>query len=364
MTREVVCPHCGLRLPLDPLDEPLPALDAARTIETVLPRTVVTEELPARAQRSASDGGGPAPAAAETPNGHSSPPAGRRAIPPLEFPPLTTPDPDLEPPTLPEAFPAIELESRSAIASVASEPAVAEYDEEDEEEPEPPHSPWLVVLLGSYASAMTLVCLWLWWGGRRPEPSRVATIPADSRPDLQGVPPEPPPAAATLRSEHITRIGQALRVGSLEFTPLEIHVGQVELEHLGVEGEQEWRDGGPGALILRVRLTNMSSTATFTPLEASFVRVPDRGRPESFLDSPSGERIDTYSLPQASEWSIVGQTFPELKPGESAETVLVSQSESAGGIDPSMTWRVRVRTGPDAGATELVGVRIRHDEVH
>ena len=46
MAREVVCPHCGLRLSIDPLDEPLPSLDAARTIETIIPRNIRLAEAP------------------------------------------------------------------------------------------------------------------------------------------------------------------------------------------------------------------------------------------------------------------------------------------------------------------------------
>jgi hypothetical protein len=360
MAREVVCPHCGLSLPIEPLDEPLPSLDTARTVEMVLPGTVSTEEGGSRARVP----GGLAPdvIAGSLPNGRSFLESGPPPDPDhLEFPPVGSPDPDREPQAAPQesgsqlAFPAIQLDAPAVPAAGSGSVEELLHDE--------PRTPWAMVLLGSYASAMTLACLWLWWNGRRPEPSLPDTIPADSRPDLETAIPAAAPAPVALPEDRITTLGVPLRIGAVEFTPLEVRVGQVELEHVGIEGQPEWRDGGPGALFLRVRLTNRSPDATFAPLEPAFVREPDRGRPESFLESPSGERIDTFPLPQASEWSIHGQTFRELRPGESFETVLVSAPESAARFAPEMTWRVRLRTGPEPGRTEFVGVCIRQGEV-
>jgi hypothetical protein len=362
MGKEVVCPHCGLRLPIDPLDEPLPALDAARTVETVIPRTVTTDEggLP-----TATPGGStPEVVKSGSANGHSSTEvrrlAARIAAPDgPKFPPLVTPDPDLKSgpgAELPrEAFPSIQLDAPAPPAVAPAHQAEPLHDE--------PRTPWAWVLLGSYASAMTLACLWLVWQARRPEPPAADTIPSNSRPDLPSVNPAAPSAPIALPQDRITTLGQPLRRGAVELTPLEVRVGQVELAHVGVGGEADWRDGGPGALFLHIRLTNTSSDAAFAPLEAAFVREPDRGRPESFLESPTGERIDTYPLPQASEWTIVGQSFRELQPGESFETVLVSTAESAARFGPEMTWRVRLRTDPAPGRTEMVGVRIRSSEV-
>lgn len=353
MAREVVCPHCGLRLPIEPLDEPLPALDAARTIETIIPRTVSTEDT--QPSVAMPGGSGPPPAASSGPNGR--PPAAgpiaphRRDGGGLGFAPLGSPDPDELPETLPEPFPRIELASQAAPGAAPPDEAVDEGE---------PRTPWPMVLLASYASAMTLACLWL-WSGRRAEPAPSETIPADSRPELPSSLPASPVPPVALAVDRVTSVGQPLRVGWVEIMPLDVRVGQVELEHRGTEGEHEWRDGGPGALFLRLRLTNTSTDQTFAPLEPAYVREPDRGRPESFLESPSGERIDTFPLPQASEWAIVGQGFRELKPGESFETVLVSKEESAARFAPEMVWRVRLRTGQ--GPTEFIGVRIRQNEV-
>ena len=51
-----------------------------------------------------------------------------------------------------------------------------------------------------------------------------------------------------------------------------------------------------------------------------------------------------FPLAVESEWSIVGQEFRELKPGESYETVVVSAPDALDHVAPEMTWRLRLRT--------------------
>lgn len=356
MSRELICPHCGGLVPIDPLDlppHPEPHPDAGRTVETVIPQTISTDDL--RFDRDASGAeAGPRAAGGSSANGPSYSHHDPRATAP-ESPPLS-PDPDRDHPAAAGAFPPLRLDPPGPPEPGAS-PARSEAGPEESR----PTTPWTVVLLGSYASAMTLACAWLWWS--RPGPSAAApdTIAADSRPDLQGA---GDPASAAIRPlppGHVVALGQTLRLGSLEITPLEIATGRVDLEHIDPDGVPEYRYGGEGVLRLRLRLKNTSGDATFAPFEPRTLRQPDRGPPESFLETDDGGRAENYPLPLASEWSIVGQRFDPLPPGEAGETVIVSAEDALPRIDSSATWRFRIRTGPDD--TALIGVRFGRGQV-
>jgi hypothetical protein len=382
MSREVVCPQCGMRLPIDPRDEPPPAgpsLDAGHTIETVIPQTVSADDLgpiphiphhPTEIALPHPAGAGSGTSA----NGHSHEHGSRAGyLGESSYWPSADLDGDE---TLAEggadlaeprpAFPAIQLDRPSEPAPAPA----AETRPPDDEFLLPEHRgpSWLVVLLGSYASAMTLACAWLWWrAGPSPPSPESDPIAASGRPDTEAGQREarseivaPPPEIAPGRT---TVLGQSLTVGALEFTPLEVRVGRVELEHRGLDGSYEMRDGGDGALFLRVRFRNLSRDEVFAPLDEAFVREPDRGLPDSFLESPSGERIYLYPLPLASEWSIVEQDFRAIRPGETFDTVLVSDERALSRVVGPMTWRLRLRTGADAGRTELVGVRIDRGQI-
>ena len=108
-------------------------------------------------------------------------------------------------------------------------------------------------------------------------------------------------------------------------------------------------------MALRLRLKNTSNNTVFAPLDESFLRDRDDGRSESFVELDNGERVYLYPLPIQSEWSIVGQTFPDLRPGEVKESKVISATEFPAS-SPGSTWRIKVRTGVDK--TETIGVKI------
>ena len=68
-----------------------------------------------------------------------------------------------------------------------------------------------------------------------------------------------------------------------------------------------------------------------------------------------------YPLAIESEWSILGQEFRDLRPGQEFETLLVSAPDSALRADGPMTWRVRLRTG--INRTDDLGVRFQPADV-
>ena len=74
---------------------------------------------------------------------------------------------------------------------------------------------------------------------------------------------------------------------------------------------------------VRLQLKNLSNDESFAPFDHELrARPPNGGMPEMFLETEGGGRVGPYPLAPESEWSIAGQSFAPLKPGQSAETVL------------------------------------------
>jgi hypothetical protein len=223
-----------------------------------------------------------------------------------------------------------------------------------------PH--WPMVLLASYASAATLALVW--WvvlprlRGQAPTESPVASAPPSAtieegpRRAARSRRVEPP---APVPPERTTTIGKPLKVGSLEVTPLGAARARVQLRRTGLAGRVEQKDGGRGAMTLRLRLRNTSNDAVFAPLDESFLRDRDEGPSESFVELVNGERVYLYPIPVASEWSIVGQEFPDLRPGEAREALVVTAADFPATAS-GMTWRLVLRTGLDE--TETIAVRV------
>jgi hypothetical protein len=239
-------------------------------------------------------------------------------------------------------------------------------DVEDEYEDLPPRGSSLrMALLVSYASAVTIGLIWVLWGHRitreRESVEADPFPPAETTPDpghradqsRKLVPPSPLPA------DRIARLGQAVRLGALEVTPLEITSGPVTL--MREINKAEARQAGEGALFLKLRLKNVATDSILVPLDEAFLRERGRGIRDSFIETGPTAQIDMFPLAVVSEWSIVGQEFRELRPDESYETLVVTAPDALAHLAPEMTWRIRLRT--DINQTETLGVRFRKEDV-
>jgi hypothetical protein len=222
---------------------------------------------------------------------------------------------------------------------------------------------WPLLLVSSYASALTLALGFILWTGRglsrldistssepvpvskSASPSRVASLPGDVLLPL----PEP----------NVTRLGRSLRLGELEVTPRSITRRPVELFRLQGTAEGE-RESSP-VLVMTVELANRSAASTFVPLDPAIVRDPVPAVDQSFIELPGGRLIPMFLLAMESEWSIQDQVFPALQPGESVETILVSEPVEMANLKGSMTWHVKLRTSPFR--TDVLGVRFTPDQV-
>jgi hypothetical protein len=219
---------------------------------------------------------------------------------------------------------------------------------------------WLSVLLLSYASAVTLGLAWILWTGRsfRPpeepgEPpaadsSRIGDERATKTPETpvaEVLPPIPP--------ENVTVLGKAIRIGDVEIKPLWVTLTPVEL--VRSIDPPAYRHEDSSSLILRFKLTNHSKEHTFAPLARDLLRDQAAFRDRSFIASPDGGQISLFPLAVDSEWLVLGQEFPVLKPRESVETLVASEVVTEKRLPDQMTWRIRLRTGPYR--TDILGVR-------
>jgi hypothetical protein len=256
----------------------------------------------------------------------------------------------------------LDLSAPAPPKATARPPASEEEEDVDDELPTSRAS-WPVVLLASYASAVTIGLIWVLWQHRSVRESEEPEIPSAA---VAKVDPgrraansrkiTPPPSLA---ADRVTTLGKSVRIGALEVTPVEVTRGRVHLRRT-LAGEEQ-RDGGDDALKLRLRLRNASKELVFAPLDEAFLREREAGVFDSFIEAGDGRVIDMYPLSVYSEWAIDGQEFKELKPGQTLDTQVISAADAGGRDEPEMTWRVRLRTGIEK--TDVLGVRFRGPDV-
>lgn len=351
MSSEIPCPYCGA-----PLPEGHPIEASGAEPATVLKKAIAPVGLLASGSNDDS---------------FIAPPPGQK-------PPAAEPDPILgefvspstsradavdgsgsATPAPSRDFPALNLDGLE-MAGPARGRADSEEDDPAEEDMPGRRRSWSTVLLGSYASAMTLALAWTLYhprvidrGEPGPPPSAGVAPPASGHqaPLSRKVEtPEP------IVGDHMTTLGKPLRVGMLEITPVDVSRQDVALEKKNLTGGQpRHRDGGQGAMVLRLRLRNTSADAVFAPLDQSYIRERGKEVVDTFVETPDGGRIYPFPLAVESEWSIAGQDFGELRPGESREVPIVTAPDAPGNDSGPFTWRVRLRTG--IGRTDVIGVR-------
>jgi hypothetical protein len=172
-------------------------------------------------------------------------------------------------------------------------------------------------------------------------------------PDAAALKDSPP-----LPERNLTSLGEPIRLGSVEFTPLSVERETVTLVH--TIDPEERRQARGQSLILRVRLKNLSDNRTFAPLEPASVRENLAIRNETFVESDRG-KVGMYPLVLQSEWSLADQSFPKLPPGESAETLIATAPIDDTTLGEQMAWRIRLRVSPHQ--TDIVGVTFSRDEI-
>jgi hypothetical protein len=252
-----------------------------------------------------------------------------------------------------------EAETRSpALSTQAAEPNLRVAPDD-----QPPRTNWPLLLVSSYASALTLGFLWFFWTGRSLPPQRPAEpVTAEAVFDPTSRTSVTSPAGGEpqpLPIHDLVDLGKTLRLGDLELRPLSIMHRPVYLYRLeGATGEERERQD---SLVLTLRLTNRSETRAFAPLDRSFIRDTGAAEDHTYIESSDGRRIPMFQLAAESEWSIQDQEFPVLKPGQTAETIIVSEPVPSTRLSGRLTWRVKLRTR--TYQTNVAGVRFSASDV-
>jgi len=221
---------------------------------------------------------------------------------------------------------------------------------------------WFLLLLLSYASAVTLALFWVLWTGRtlRPAPPPTTnTRQSNEESNPKSWDPTPSQPLPPIPRENHAAPGKTIRIGRLEITPLAIESAPVELTRR--VDPADFRHEDADSLFLRLKLTNISNDQAFAPLDRALIRDQASPLDRSQIAGSDGGTISLFPLAVDSEWVIEGQEFPVLKPGETAETLVASEGVTDNRLAAEMTWRVRLRTGPYQ--TDVLAVPFTKDDI-
>lgn len=237
---------------------------------------------------------------------------------------------------------------------------------------------WKLVVLASYASALTLAVLFLLLfrgGGTGGKPHHLESLP--------DIPPEKVenlsyvPVNAKLAPGHTLALGEQCRFGNVLIEPLKITREPIEFVHYS---------GNPGKTRpptspvwkLWIKVTNVSRDQTIAPLDRRLVLrwvtkaeqqkdftnyyITDRRAADR--DAPS---VQLYRLPLASDWDMKDEDLGKaLGPGESYTTYLASAEDGLDKLGDNLVWRVQIRKGysPQGnGVTTVFEVAFKKSDV-
>ncbi len=231
-------------------------------------------------------------------------------------------------------------------------------------------SSWSNVLLFTYASLVTLFLLWTLYQ-KRADQRLIVAVPQASvepvTPIAEAVDRTNPgrladrskvvPAAQPVPIDRMVDLGKSIVVDSLRVEPLVLRRENLTLERLSLAGRAERRDGGKRAMVLRVRIVNQATDQVFAPVDPGFVRGRGDDVYETFLETSDGRKIYPDPLAVDSELSLVGQSFADLRPGESREVIFATGANAPNDLERTPgIWRIKLRTG--LTSTAVVGVRL------
>ncbi|MEZ6144373.1 MAG: hypothetical protein R3B91_02850 [Planctomycetaceae bacterium] len=227
-----------------------------------------------------------------------------------------------------------------------------------------------MTLLASYASAVTLACLYL-----------IMLVMQSGSHELENLPDVEPldanefryaPENASLPAEHTLPLGHKQQFGHILVEPLRIAREPIEYVHFTGNTRLKHERTSP-VLQLWVRFTNMSEDQVIAPLDRTLLFKRDFDdessqllannfiRSENSADGTGGSTVYMLDHPLTSEWDIRNQHLGEqLAPGESIEIFLPSQLEGIDSLSGSALWRMHIRKGFHAatghGVTTLVDI--------
>lgn len=213
---------------------------------------------------------------------------------------------------------------------------------------------WPFVILGSYASAVTLALVWVLATGKTLPRHRAYPISreAEARPPAASRAPAPIPA------DRSVSLGKTLIVGDLEIMPLMVLRKTVRAP-ANADAEQGGREIR-GCLSLTLRLKNLSAGLALKPMGPSNAETGDAGAPP-YLEMGTGERVAMLDLSNTEGEPIDEQASSTIAPGAVADIVFLSEPAPSERLIGPFTWWITLKTGGDEPTT--IGVRFSRREI-
>lgn len=230
------------------------------------------------------------------------------------------------------------------------------------------------ILLISYASAVTLACLWLLISRGMARPHELENLP-DVAP-LNANEFRYAPQSATMPRGHTLPIGGEQQLGNIRVEPLRVTRGPVAFTHFS-DATQSKPPTEP-VLKLWLKFTNVSEDQQIAPLDATllFTRNVDIDTDTvqanqlilSAADKVGQKPAFVLDQPVTSDWDLAGQQLGQrLKPGESLETYIPIDPGSADQLTGDLLWRVHFRKGfndqTGHGVTTMIEVPFAQSDV-
>lgn len=231
-----------------------------------------------------------------------------------------------------------------------------------------------VVLLFSYASAVTLALIYLVLtrGSAEPQRHQLEDLrdPADEEGTVRII-----QRSIDLPKGHTLRLRESRRFGNILVEPLRVTRGPIEFQHFS-GNPRKGPPPTPPVLKLWLRLTNVSTDQEIAPLDGLLLykrALNQQGQivANAFVcraeNVREGEVVFTYPASPNSEWDMRGQHLGrKLKPGESIETFIPSDVEGLDQLEGELLWRFQLRKGyapTGRGVTTLIQVAFPAREI-
>lgn len=228
----------------------------------------------------------------------------------------------------------------------------------------------MLILLASYASAVTLALGWLWMNRQTAQPHELESLPDVAPLDANEF--RYVPQSAVMPPGHTLPLGGRQQLGFIEVEPLRVTRDPVEFTHYENPGDS--RPPTVPVLKLWVRFTNVSKDQLIAPLDATLLFTRSyQSESDTILsnqlllpaDKAAGE-APAYMLdhPLSSEWDLKDQRLGyRLKPGESMETYVPVDPASTNSLMGDLVWRLHFRKGynPQTGHGVTTMVEIPFD---
>ncbi len=213
----------------------------------------------------------------------------------------------------------------------------------------------LFLVLLSYASAITIACIYLFLQLQNAPLNNLERLPDPVETAAAGRGLTLVALDSVMPAGHTLALKQQQRFGNILVTPLRISRGTLDFEAFQDLGGGAKRESIGPVLKLWISFVNVSDDQNIAPLDRTLMlsRRFDRGQglANNFLRVDAEDQVTLLQdNPIDGNWNWKGQLSDGvgsrvLKPGESFETYLPTEPDGVASLDGPLTWRVHIRKG-------------------